>query len=76
MVSFYYRSIHFKTFKANVDDNLNWEYRNLAGAFFGCAVVFNNTMFYFGGVGADSRQVSDLKNFFSKEDHIKRITFS
>ena len=71
MVSFYYRSINVKTIKANVDDNLNWEYRNLAGAFFGCAVVFNNKMFYFGGVGADSTQVSHLKNFF-----IKRLTFS
>ena len=45
-----------------MDDNLDWEYRNLAGAFFGCAVVFNNTMFYFGGVGADSTQVSDSFN--------------
>lgn len=63
MVSFYYSNIKFKIIKANVDDNLNWEYRNLAGAFFGCAVVFNDTMFYFGGVGADSTQVSDLKNF-------------
>ena len=48
--------------KGNVDDDLNWDYRNLTGAFFGCATLHRDEMLYFGGVGADSRQVTFQKN--------------
>ena len=36
---------------------MNFVYEDLTQAFFGCATVFNNEMLYFGGVGADAKQV-------------------
>ena len=43
--------------QGNFNDDLNFVYENLTQAFFGCAAVFNDEMLYFGGVGADAKQV-------------------
>ena len=56
---------------------MNWEYRNLSGAFFGCAVSFKGKMRYFGGVGAESTQVKkSLLDFFpikNSEQHSRKL---
>ena len=40
-------------------------YEDLTQAFFGCATVFHNEMMYFGGVGADAKQVRSTFIFFN-----------
>ena len=56
---------------------MNWEYRNLSGAFFGCAVSFKGKMRYFGGVGAESTQVSnsflDFVPIKHSEQHSRKL---
>ena len=64
-------------FLGKVETDLNWEYRNLSGAFFGCAVSYQGKMRYFGGVGAESTQVikSDLDFVLIKhsEQHSRKL---
>ena len=44
--------------------DINFTYEDLTQAFFGCAAILGNETFYFGGVGADSNQVSDCLAFY------------